>query len=224
MGRKLILNKHNWIIVSDAYPILALLLVLTVCAYFLGGLWVAAFPFLLILFTLYFFRNPFRNIAAQQDEIVSPADGVVLTIEEVEENNYFQGAAIKVSIFLNIFNVHVNRTPVAGVIDYIHYKPGKFLPAFKSHASHLNERNYVGIKCENNSNLRILVVQITGFIARRIVCWAKEGDKLLQGDRFGMIKFGSCTEIYLPVGTKVLVEKGQKVRGGITVIGRFMHE
>lgn len=215
------LNKHNWLIVSDAFPILAVLFVITVCAYFVGGLWAGTLPLLLILFTLYFFRNPSREIVAQEDEILSPADGVVLTVEEVEENCYLHSAAIKVSIFLNIFNVHVNRTPVAGIIDYLYYKPGKFLPAFKSHASHLNERNYVGIRCENNPDFRLMVVQITGFIARRIVCWVKAGDKLGQGERFGMIKFGSCTEIYLPVGTKVLVEKGQKVRGGKTVIGRF---
>jgi phosphatidylserine decarboxylase len=216
------LNKHNWLIVSDAFPILAVLFVITVCAYLVGGLWAVTLPLLLILFTLYFFRNPSREIVAEEDEILSPADGVVLTVEEVEENYYLHSAAIKVSIFLNIFNVHVNRAPVAGIIDYLYYKPGKFLPAFKSHASHLNERNYVGIRCENNPDFRLMVVQITGFIARRIVCWAKAGDQLRQGERFGMIKFGSCTEIYLPVGTKVLVEKGQKVRGGKTVIGRFM--
>ena len=98
------------------------------------------------------------------------------------------------------------------------------MPAFKSHASDINERNYVGIRGTHNTNFAVLVVQITGFIARRIVCWAKTGDKLEKGDLFGMIKFGSCTEIYLPLGTTVLVKKGQKVRGGETIIGRFRNE
>jgi phosphatidylserine decarboxylase len=142
-------------------------------------------------------------------------------VEEVKEKKYLHGSAIKISIFLNIFNVHVNRVPVAGEIEYLHYQPGEFLPAFKSHASEINERNYVGIRCKHNPNVVVLVVQITGFIARRIVCWAKTGDKLQTGDLFGMIKFGSCTEIYLPLGTTVLVEKGQNVRGGETIIGKF---
>lgn len=198
--------------------------ILTVIGYYYGGTWVALIPLFLSIFTLYFFRNPRRKISAKNDEIVSPADGVILSVEEVEEKKYLQSKAIKVSIFLNLFNVHVNRIPVAGEIEYLHYHPGKFIPAFKSHASEINERNYVGIRCKNNPNLCVLVVQITGFIARRIVCWAQIGDKLQQGDLFGMIKFGSCTELYLPNNSKVYVEKGQKVRGGETIIGRLHHE
>lgn len=215
------MKKHNWPIVADALPMLIIFIILTAIVYFFWGMWAALFPLILVLFILYFFRNPSRKITAQSDEIVSPADGVVLSVEKIEEKNYLRGPAIKVSIFLNIFNVHVNRVPVTGVIDYLHYRPGKFLPAFKSHASQLNERNYVGIKCKDNPDVAVLVVQITGFIARRIVCWAKAGEKLRQGDLFGMIKFGSCTELYLPVETTVFVEKGQKVRGGETIIGRF---
>jgi len=218
------MEKRNWIIVPDVLPMLIFFVVFTVIVYIWGTIWAALFPLVLVVFTLCFFRNPKRVINAQEDEIVSPADGVVLTVEEVNENKYLHGSAIKVSIFLNIFNVHVNRVPVAGEIEYLYYQPGKFLPAFKSHASDINERNYVGIRCKHNSHLAVLVVQITGFIARRIVCWVKTGDRLQTGDLFGMIKFGSCTEIYLPVETTVLVKKGQKVRGGETIIGRVRNE
>ena len=214
----------NWVIVPDVLPMLSVFVILSVITYYLGGIWASLIPLVLVVFTLYFFRNPKRVISAQEGEIVSPADGVVLTVEEVNENRYLHGSALKVSIFLNVFNVHVNRVPVAGEIEYLYYQPGKFLPAFKSHASEINERNYVGIRCKHKPDLAVLVVQITGFIARRIVCWAKKGDKLQTGDLFGMIKFGSCTEIYLPLGTSILVEKGQKVRGGETIIGRFSNE
>jgi len=215
------MERRNWPIVPDVLPMLLFFVALTVVSYYFGNMGVAIIPFLLTIFTLYFFRNPARKIKENNNEIVSPADGVILSVEEVEENIYLQQRAIKISIFLSVFNVHVNRVPIGGIIDYLHYRPGKFLPAFKSHASQLNERNYVGIKSLNNPDFSVLVVQITGFIARRIVCWAKENDHLSQGELFGMIKFGSCTELYLPVGVSVLVEKGQKVRGGETIIGRI---
>jgi phosphatidylserine decarboxylase len=216
------LKRHNLLIATDAFPILIILVIFTFMFYYFMGLYGGILPALLVLFTLYFFRNPERSITAVDNEIVSPADGVVMAVEEVDENQYFKSRAIKVSIFLSVFNVHINRAPIEGTIDHVHYRPGKFLPAFKSHASHLNERNYIGIRWAKNTDLAVLVVQITGFIARRIVCWVKEGEKLQQGQRFGMIKFGSCTEIYLPVGSEVLVEKGQKVKGGITIVGRFV--
>jgi phosphatidylserine decarboxylase len=214
-------KRDKWLIVPDVLPLLIIFAVLTIIVYFLGGRKVALVPLIFLLFILYFFRNPSRKTIAQSNEIVSPADGVILAVEKVEEKNYLHRSAIKVSIFLNIFNVHVNRVPIAGVIDYLCYHPGKFIPAFKSHASQLNERNYIGIKSEDNPGWAVLVVQITGFIARRIVCWIKVGERLGQGDLLGMIKFGSCTELYLPSDSTVLVEKGQKVRGGETIIGRF---
>lgn len=217
-------HKQNWLIVPDAIPMLTLFSVLTVIGYLVGRLWLALIPFLLVIFTLFFFRNPRRKASVRKGDIVAPADGLILAVEEVEENTYLHSPAIKISIFLNIFNVHVNRVPVAGEIEYICYRPGKFLPAFKTHASEINERNYVGIRCADNPNLAVLVVQITGFIARRIVCWVEKGDKLEQGDLFGMIKFGSCTELYIPINSTVFVKKGQKVRGGETIIGRLHNE
>jgi len=215
------LERSHWYILPEALPILAAGLVITVATYIFFNWPLAIIPGLFLLFSLYFFRNPEREADVDPHEVLSPADGVVLNIEEVEENRFIKGSAVKVSIFLNIFNVHVNRSPINGMVEYIHYQPGQFLPAFKGHASEINERNYVGIKSTDNNEWKVLVVQITGFIARRIVCWVKEGQNLLQGQRFGMIKFGSCTEIYLPAGSEILVVKGQKVRGGETVIGRL---
>ncbi|HHZ16627.1 MAG TPA: phosphatidylserine decarboxylase family protein [Clostridia bacterium] len=211
-------------LVPDAIPYLAVLGLLTALAFYGGGWPWGILPALLFLFVCWFFRNPPRTIRAGEGEVVSPADGIVLAVEEVEEENYLHNKAVKVSIFLNVFNVHVNRAPLAGAVDYLVYRPGKFLPAFKSHASTLNERNYVGIKSEENPAWSVLVVQITGFVARRIVCWVKQGEKLGQGEIFGMIKFGSCTELYLPLGFELLVKKGDKVKGGETIIGRFRHE
>ncbi|MBZ4653136.1 MAG: psd [Peptococcaceae bacterium] len=218
------LDKRKWIIVPDAMPMLALGIALTLIIYFWLGFPWAFIPFLFVIFTLYFFRNPERCVECKTEDVVSPADGVILAVEEVREDRFLNGPAVKVSIFLNIFNVHVNRSPIAGKVAYVFYQAGKFLPAFKGHASHLNERNYVGIVSENNPRNRVLVVQITGFIARRIVCWVKEGEVLQQGERFGLIKFGSCTEVYLPKGSHIFVQKGQKVRGGETIIGRFYNE
>lgn len=215
------MKRSHWFILPEAFPILAAGLILTILVYLLFNWQLAIIPGIFILFSLYFFRNPQRKIVAQPNEILSPADGVIMSIEEVKENNYLLQPAIRVSIFLSIFNVHVNRCPIEGTVEYVHYREGQFLPAFKSHASEINERNYLGLKSSINPAWRILVVQITGFIARRIVCWTRVGQQLKQGQRFGMIKFGSCTELYLPLNSEILVTKGQKVRGGMTVIGRL---
>lgn len=182
------------------------------------SLWIVSLIlFLSGLFVLFFFRNPRRENTAPSQAIISPADGKVLSIAEMDENDFIGGKAVKVSIFLSLFNVHINRSPIAGTVKYHHYREGQMLPAFKSHASEINERNTVGI--ESSDGYRILVHQITGFVARRIVWWVKPGDSLDRGERFGLIRFGSCTEIVMPYGTQISVAVGQKVRGGITIIG-----
>ncbi|NYE56826.1 phosphatidylserine decarboxylase family protein [Carboxydothermus ferrireducens] len=210
--------KEPLVMYREGFWYLVALGVLTV----LGALinfWLGLLVFLLFLFVVFFFRNPRRTIPEDEKAIISPADGVVLDVAEVNASHYLKGPAVKISIFLSIFDVHVNRAPVEGRVEYVYYREGKFLPAFKSHASEINERNYIGIK---NPYLQVLVVQITGFIARRIVSYVKPGDILKKGQLLGMIKFGSCTEIYLPKETvEVLVQKGQRVYGGITVIGRI---
>ena len=207
-------------IVKDSVPSILILVTLIIIFYIISH-YLAILPSILLLFVLFFFRNPKRNIATDYKHILSPADGTILEVKELTDNNYIKGNAIKISIFLSLFNAHINRSPISGSITYTEYRPGKFLPAFKSHASDINERNTIGIE---NDYLKVLVHQITGFIARRIVCYMKKGDKLEQGQVFGLIKFGSCTEIIVPAKVKVLVQVGQKVKAGITVLGVLQDE
>lgn len=178
-------------------------------------------PIILILFILYFFRDPHRNIQFDKNTFLSPADGTVMEVSDIYDDTFIKGNAKKVTIFLSVFNVHVNRVPIKGEITYTSYRPGKYLPAFKPHASEENERNTIGIE---NEYTKALVHQITGLVARRIVCFSKEGDVLKQGDRFGLIKFGSCTELIVPSNVKINVKKGDIVRGGTSVLGVINHE
>ncbi|HSH70135.1 MAG TPA: phosphatidylserine decarboxylase family protein, partial [Deferrisomatales bacterium] len=172
----------------------------------------------LTVFTAFFFRDPEREVPMDRSLVVSPADGRVMRVEAVAPDDFVGGPAVKVSIFLSVFNVHINRSPITGTVRLQQYRAGKMLPAFKSHASDENERNTLGIE---GQGIRVLVHQITGFIARRIVCRKAPGDVLLQGQRFGLIKFGSCTELVLPDTVQVLVAEGEKVKGGETVIGKI---
>ncbi|AZR72646.1 phosphatidylserine decarboxylase [Anoxybacter fermentans] len=206
-------------IAKEGIPYILIFTILTLITYLLHP-YIAIIPFILTLFTTFFFRDPYREIPFDENLLVSPADGKIMSIVEIDENDYIKDKAIKVSIFLSIFNVHINRIPIGGKIDFHKYRPGKMLPAFKSHASELNERNSIGI---NTGTIKILIHQITGFIARRIVWWVKPGDIVKQGDRFGLIKFGSCTEIIVPKDkVEILVQQGDKVIGGKTVIGRVI--
>lgn len=200
---------------KEALPYCIILSILTFLSYFLSTI---LFYILLasLAFVLFFFRNPNRLIISDDKYILSPADGKIQRIVSFQEETFIKGNAIKVSIFLSLFNVHINRSPLSGKITYTSYRPGKYFPAFKSHASELNERNTIGIE---NEKIRVLVHQITGFIARRIVCYRKKGDSVLQGEIFGMIKFGSCTELDFPDNIKVLVKEGDVVIAGKTVLG-----
>lgn len=202
-------------IARDSWPYLTVLAVLSGITYLIWP-WLVLVPAVLFLFVVYFFRNPERRIPADETVLVSPADGVVMDIERVLEDRFLEGESIRIRIFLSIFNVHINRVPMSGTVVYRDYRPGQMLPAFKSHASEVNEKNFVGIE---NSQLRILVTQVTGFVARRIVCWVKTGDQVERGERFGLIKFGSCTELFLPPHVEVAVKPGEKVVGGVTVMG-----
>ncbi|MDR3602730.1 MAG: phosphatidylserine decarboxylase family protein [Desulfosporosinus sp.] len=204
----------------DGWLYLAIFAVLTVLAYWVWP-WLVILPGVVFLFIAFFFRNPERDIPTDELSLVSPADGVVMDVERVIEDQFLNGESIRVRIFLSIFNVHVNRSPMVGKVVFRAYRPGQMIPAFKSHASELNEKNYVGIQ---NKQLQILVTQVTGFIARRIVCWVKTGDILAKGERFGLIKFGSCTEIFVPTNVEIMVSPGTKVRGGVSVIGRVSVE
>lgn len=168
---------------------------------------------------MYFFRDPNRIIPDNSQAILSAADGKVVQIVEEFEPNFFQQQVRRVSIFLSVFNVHVNRIPLSGQVEYIKYIPGKFLAAFKEKASQENEQTEIGITAD--SGYRVMYKQIAGIIARRIVCDLKEGQLVKAGARMGMIRYGSRVDIFFPLNAKVLVDIGQKVYGGETIIATF---
>ncbi|MGL4596225.1 MAG: phosphatidylserine decarboxylase family protein [Bacteroidia bacterium] len=172
----------------------------------------------LLYIILQFFRNPKRNTVVDINTIIAPADGKVVVIEEVEEPEYFKGKRLQISIFMSPFNVHVNRYPIAGTVNYVKYHAGLYLVAWHPKSSTDNERSTVVV---GNEKGEVLFRQIAGALARRIVYYAKEGDKAEQGKEFGFIKFGSRVDVFLPVGTKVNVQLEQVVRGGETVIASW---
>lgn len=177
-------------------------------------------PAVLALFFMFFFRSPDRMIPTDPDTVVSPADGRVMAVETVMEKLFMGETCRKVTIFLSVFDVHVNRTPIAGEIKFRQYTVGGFRPAYKKTVGFENERHTIALV---NERLTVVVTQIAGILARRIVSWKKLGDRLEKGELYGMIKFGSCTEVFLPLSVDVCVRKGDKVVGGETVIGRI-HE
>jgi len=168
------------------------------------------------LFCTFFFRSPARKIPADDTVFVSPADGKVLRIIDIDDE--FVGPAKRVDIFLSVFDVHVNRIPMSGTVDFIKYRPGKFLSAFKEKASTDNERTDIGL---TTSAGRFRVAQIAGLIARRIVCYISEKDAVEKGLLYGLIRFGSRTEITFPAHFDIAVKPGQHVKGGATIIGKI---
>jgi len=177
----------------------------------------AAFLVVVSLLLFYFFRDPERHPPAADDIFVAPADGQVMTIQRVEEPVFLQGPAMQISIFMSVLNVHVNRAPMAGEVAFRQYRAGRFLPAYRPEASTENESNLLGLI---EGETRVLIKQIAGIIARRIVCWPPIGERLARGQRFGLIKFGSRVELFLPPGVEVLVAIGDNVRAGETVLAR----
>lgn len=182
------------------------------------ALYVLSAGFLYII--LQFFRHPKRSTPVNTEHIIAPADGKVVVIENVKENEYYNGEErIQVSIFMSPFNVHVNRYPIAGDVKYVKYHPGLYLVAWHPKSSTDNERTTVVV--QDGKNRSILFRQIAGALARRIVYYAKEGDKATQGAEFGFIKFGSRVDLFLPLGTEINVQLNQVVRGGESVIATF---
>ena len=175
----------------------------------------------LIVFSLWFFRDPERVPPADPLLAVSPADGTVTLVDEIEENQFFKRRMKRVSVFLSVFDVHVNRSPIAGEVLFTEGRGGLYLDARKPEASVLNESLYWVFGPKNTPERAVGVKQITGAIARRIVPWAKVGEDLVRGERFGMIRFGSRTDLYLPLDSEVLVTVGQKMKGGETAIARM---
>ena len=173
------------------------------------------------VFFAFFFRDPERVSRAGPEDIISPADGYIVAVEDENETGFFNAKVKRVSIFLTVFDVHINRIPIGGTVEFLRYITGSFKAAFMEEASQKNEQTAIGIACDGR---RILFKQIAGVIARRIVCTVKEGQTVTRGERCGMIKFGSRVDVLMPLNTLLLIKKGQKVYGGITVIGRFTHE
>lgn len=186
-------------------------------AWFVGAHGLALGFGMLTGFTGWFFRNPARTSPPGEDIVVSPADGKVIAIHEEFEPRFLKDQAIRVSIFLNIFDVHINRMPCAGTIISTVYQPGRFLPANQPEATVHNEQNAVMI--ETLSQHKVLCVQVAGLVARRIVCWLSQGEHVLKGERFGLIRFGSRVDIFLPMGSVIAVEIGNRVKGGETILG-----
>ena len=170
------------------------------------------------LLILQFFRNPIRIVTASENEVVAPADGKVVVIEEVEETEYFKDKRIQVSIFMSPINVHVNRYPINGKVQYVKYHPGQYLVAWHPKSSTENERTTVVVE---NDKIAILFRQIAGALARRIVMYSKENDIANKGDDFGFIKFGSRVDLFFPLGTKIEVELNQLVQGNKTIIASY---
>jgi phosphatidylserine decarboxylase len=215
--REEVTTKNRWPIAQEGIPFLIPAALLTI---FLGWMGWNVLIFLGVLLTLsiaLFFRNPKRKIPSLRNVILSPADGRIIYVGECEENRFLKEKALKVSIFMSLFNVHMNWAPASGRVLERSYHPGRFLMANAEKSSLLNEQNAFVLETEDR--LRILLIQIAGFVARRIVCYAKAGDTLKRGEIFGMIRFGSRIDLYLPMEVKPLVRLGQHVRGGESIIG-----
>jgi|SRR5665213_2535972 len=172
--------------------------------------------FLLFVIILQFFRSPSVSISTDETQVLCPADGKVVVIEETEETEFLKDKRIQLSVFMSPVNVHVNRNPISGIITYFKYNPGKYLVAWHPKSSTENERTT--IVTQNSAGISVLFRQIAGALARRIVWYVKEGDTVQQGEQFGFIKFGSRVDVFLPLGSQIRVEIGQKVTGGQTIL------
>jgi phosphatidylserine decarboxylase len=211
------MNKRSGWIAAEGYPFIIPTALVAMVFSFTGMFWTASCFYLLTIFIVWFFRNPERRIPGGDAVIVSPADGRILKIEVVDGGELIAGERQKICIFMNVFNVHVNRAPCSGTVSSIRYYPGKFLSADLDKASELNEKNAILIRSDRGSD--ILTVQIAGLIARRIVCWIMEGMYVKTGERIGMIRFGSRLEVFLPTDAAIHVQRGDKVKAGETVLG-----
>ena len=203
--------------ISEAAWIIAILAVVAIASWFVS-MWLAALFFALLVGTILFFRDPDRDVPADPDAIVAAADGTVTEITEVEEGAVLKTRTRRVGIFLSIFDVHTNRAPIDGRVIYRQHREGVCLDARRTDCSDKNEAMTWALE---NPRATIVVRQLTGAIARRIVAWAEIGDELKKGERFGMIRFGSRTEVYLPLTATVLVKVGDHVSGGSTIIARL---
>lgn len=202
--------------------------VLLVFALTASVVWPGFFTFLLLglltalfILLLYFFRDPRRTPPSGEGLVLSPADGRVVEVQHVHEPRFLEGEGLKIGIFMSIFDVHVNRAPMKGRVVLVKHVPGRFLQAFRPEASEVNEHNLIGLESRRG---RVLVNQIAGILARRIVCWVCPGREMQVGERLGVIKFGSRVDLYLPLGAESVVQVGDRARAGVTVVARWKEQ
>jgi phosphatidylserine decarboxylase len=189
----------------------------------LGGVWqwLAVGPAVLLFLIVYFFRDPRRRIPTESGAIVAPADGTIVEISSLDEYEFIGGPAVRIGIFLSIFNVHINRAPCDGKVIETHYKPGEFLNAMRADSAVRNESMWIGFETPESSPRRFAVKQISGMFARRIVCMLQPGQAITLGEKFGMIKLGSRTELILPAGVEIKVRLGDKIHAGSDIVARW---
>lgn len=202
---------------KEGFPFIGATVGVTLCAGWLGWAPVVVAGAGLTLFVSWFFRNPARVIPEGPGLVVAPGDGKIIAIQEEFEPRYLKERSLRVTIFLNVFDVHINRIPCEGVIEDVQYQPGLFLVASKPEATIKNEQNALMIATA--SGAKVLCVQVAGLIARRIVCWVSPKERATLGERFGLIRFGSRMDTFLPIGTTLRVAVGDRVKGGETILG-----
>jgi len=202
----------------DGYPFIIIFALITVLVYIFGKPWVAVLPLAITIFIAFFFRDPERTIPEGKGIFVSPADGKVILVKNVYEKDYLHAESKEISIFMSLFDVHVNRAPCDGKVSLIKHSSGKFLVAHKDAASMENENTVMLLEGKDE---KILIRQVAGYLARRIVCKAKVDHVLKRGERYGMIKFGSRLDVYLPKNAEIKVKLGDKVKAGETIIGVY---
>lgn len=202
------------------WPLLAVTVLLMRC----GGAWayLSVFPAAALAIVLYFFRDPRRVVPSDKEAVVSPADGTVVDVTPLDHYDFFDGPAVRIGIFLSLFNVHINRSPLDGRVVEMHYKPGEFLNAMRPESSERNESMWIGFETTSAPGGRFAVRQISGLVARRIVCALCPGQMVTRGEKFGMIKLGSRTELILPANSvEIATSVGQSVRAGSDVVARW---
>jgi len=204
---------------KEGFPFIGVAAGGTLLVGWLGWTVAAVAAGLLTLFVSWFFRNPARVIPQGSGVVVAPGDGKIIAIEEEFEPRYLKERSIRLTIFLNVFDVHINRIPCEGIVEDVQYQPGLFLVASKPEATIKNEQNALMIK--SSQGAKVLCVQVAGLIARRIVCWVSPKERAICGERFGLIRFGSRMDTFLPIGTAIKVSIGDRVKGGETILGEL---
>ena len=213
--------KGRGFIAAPGYPLILAGVVLILLGLMGGWPWITVLGLASGGFFAYFFRDPERDIPREPGVIVSPADGLVVRVDEVQENEFLKTSARYVAIFMNVFDVHVNRSPVAAVVREMRHRPGEYKAASRPDAASRNEQQ--ALVLENDAGRRLLVVQIAGLLARRIIPFVSPGQSLARGERLGLICFGSRVDLYLPGDSQVQVKTGDRVKAGSSIIGRW-HE